>query len=150
MLPHKHVLISAAVGALGWWRSGQPAAFVAALAAGTLPDSDHAVDYLYLRYSGEHRLILPLHGYEYGLIGGALALATGSRIGQAAAASYLIHLLADQWENRTHRLGYSLLFRARHRFRIEEISSVPEAAIRGREDDLRLLSRLFRPHAGPD
>lgn len=147
MLPHKHVLISAAVGALGWRWSGQPAALLAALAAGTLPDADHVVDYIYLRRSGKHRLILPLHGYEVAFAGGWLALATGSRIGQVAALSYLIHLLADQWENRTRRLGYSLLFRARHRFRIEEISSVPEAAIRGREDDLRLLGKIVRPRA---
>jgi hypothetical protein len=145
MLTHKHALISAAIGVIGWWRSGDPVTFVAALAAGTLPDVDHVVDYAYLRRYSEHRLILPLHGYEYALLGGGLALAAGNLVVQTAVISYLIHLLADQRENQTHPLGYSLLFRAWRRFRIEAISSVPEAAIRGREEDLRLLSNLLRP-----
>jgi hypothetical protein len=55
-----------------------------------------------------------------------------------------VHLLADQMENHTHRLGYSLLYRIRHRFRIEEISTVPEAAARGREEDMRSLRALLR------
>lgn len=150
MLTHKHAFISMAVGAAGWWATGSPLADLpligtAALAAGTLPDVDHIVDYAYYHQTGEHRLILPLHGYEYAVLGGGVALASGNPIAIVATLSYLIHLLADQMENRTHKLGYSLLFRARHRFRIETISTMPEAAIRGREADLDLL-RSIRNH----
>jgi hypothetical protein len=114
-----------------------------ALAAGILPDVDHAVDYLYLYRGGEHRLVMPMHGYEYALLASGVAWVTGSKLLAVAALSYLIHLLADQVENRTRPLGYSLLYRAVHRFRIEGISTMPEAAIRGREDDLRRLRSLL-------
>ncbi len=147
MLTHKHAFISVAVGAVGWWATGSPLTTLpltgaAALLAGTLPDVDHIADYLYFNQTGEHRLILPLHGYEYAILGGGAALLSGNPVAIVATLSYLIHLLADQMENRTHKLGYSLLFRARHRFRIEAISTMPEAAIRGREADLELLRNL--------
>lgn len=150
MLTHKHAFISVAVGAVGWWASGSPLADLpltaaAALVAGTLPDVDHVADYAFYHQTGEHRLILPLHGYEYAILGGSVALFSGNSVAIVAALSYLIHLLADQMENRTHKLGYSLLFRASHRFRIEAISTMPEAAIRGREADLDLL-RNIRKH----
>lgn len=144
MLTHKHALISAAIGGLAWWQTGDPAAGAAALVAGILADADHVADYAYYRWRGEHKLILPLHGYEYALVGAGLALAGGSHLTAVAVLSYLLHLLADQLENRTHRLGYSLLFRAWHRFKIEEISSIPEAAIRGRETDIKQLRHLFQ------
>ena len=144
MLPHKHAIISATVGAVGWWSTGEPAACAAALTTGVLPDVDHIVDYSYYRWQGGHRLILPLHGYEFALLGTVVALLTGNKILGIAVLSYFIHLLADQAENRTHKLGYSLLFRARYRFRIEDISTVPEAAIRGRMEDIDLLKGLLR------
>jgi hypothetical protein len=142
MLPHKHVAISTIVGAVAWWQLGTPAALGAALVTGVLPDLDHAVDYAYYHWHGEHRLILPLHGYEYAIAGAALALGGEAPLVGVAALSYFIHLLADQAENRTKRLGYSLLFRAWHRFRLDRISTVPEDAARGREDDLRMLRKL--------
>jgi hypothetical protein len=61
-----------------------------------------------------------------------------------AVLSYCIHLLADQAENRTRILGYSLLFRAWNQFLIERISTVPEAAAQGRVDDMNSLSKLLR------
>lgn len=144
MLPHKHILISATVGAVGWWASGEPKVCVAALITGVLPDIDHIIDYSYYRWRGEHRLILPWHGYEFALLGTVVALLAGNKILGVAVLSYFIHLLADQAENRTHPLGYSLLFRAWYRFRIEDISTMPEAAIRGRLEDIDLLKRLLR------
>ncbi len=144
MLPHKHALISATVGAVGWWGTGKPAACAAALIAGVLPDIDHLVDYSYYRWRSEHRLILPWHGYEFALFGTIVALLAGDKILGIAVLSYFIHLLADQAENRTHLLGYSLLFRAWYRFRIEDISTIPEAALRGRMEDLELLKSLLR------
>jgi len=144
MLPHKHAIIATAVGVVGWWRTGEPATCVAALATGVLPDMDHIIDYTYYHWRGDHRLILPLHGYEFGFFGAATALLAGSGILMVAALSYLVHLLADQLENRTHMLGYSLLFRAWHRFRIEDISTMPQAAAKGRMEDMRLLGNVFR------
>ncbi len=123
MLPHKHVAVSTAIGAIGWWSTGTPAASGAALLAGVLPDLDHAADYVYYYLRGTHRLILPLHGYEYGVIGAIAAVAYGSTAMWVAVLSYLVHLLADQAENKTRLAGYFLLFRLWHRFRIEEIST---------------------------
>ncbi len=85
---------------------------------------------------------MPLHGYEYAAGAALAALATRNRLLGVAALSYLVHLLADQQENHTHWLGYSLLFRIWHGFRLEAISTVPDAAARGRENDLRLLKSL--------
>jgi hypothetical protein len=144
MLPHKHAILSATVGAIGWWMTKEPATGVAALAGGVLPDIDHLIDYGYYGWRGEHRIILPLHGYEFALLGTVVALRTGDKILGIAVLSYLIHLLADQAENRTHIFAYSLLFRAWNRFRVEKLSTVPEAAIRGRMQDIELLKSLLR------
>jgi hypothetical protein len=143
MLPHKHAMISAAVGTVGWWATGKPAACMAALIAGVLPDIDHIIDYAYYRWRGVHRLILALHGYEFVLLGTVIALRKRDKVTGIAILSYFTHLLADQSENRTHKLGYSLLFRAWHRFRIEDISTVPEAAVRGRIRDIDWLKNLL-------
>lgn len=143
MLPHKHAIISATIGATAWVVSGDSVVFATALAAGVLPDVDHVVDYAYLRRRGGHRLILLLHGYEYAILGAAIALMSGNPVAGVATLSYLVHLLADQLENRTRWPGYWLLFRARHRFRIEAISTAPEAAMRGRDDDVRRLQKWW-------
>jgi len=144
MQPHKHAMIAAAVGGIGWWQTKAPSALVAALAAGLLPDIDHIVDYAVLHQRGEHRLILPLHGYEFALIGAVIAWRKADQILGVAALSYLLHLLADQTENRTQWWGYSLFFRAWHRFQIEKISTMPEAAIRGRIADVNSLKSLLQ------
>ncbi|MEZ4869896.1 MAG: hypothetical protein R3C14_51695 [Caldilineaceae bacterium] len=144
MLPHKHVLISAAVGAVGWWGTGTPAAGLAALATGVLPDLDHLIDYSYYYWRGDHRIILPLHGYEYAVCGAIVALRNSDQILGVAVFSYLVHLLADQAENRTKLWGYSLSFRLWQRFRLDHISTVPEAAVRGRDDDLAMLKGLLQ------
>jgi hypothetical protein len=143
MLPHEHVIISASVGALGWLLTGDPVAGAAALAAGILPDVDHVADYTYYHQYGIHRLILPFHGYEYAVLGAGIALLAGNQVIGMAALSYFIHLLADQKVNHTHKLGYSLLFRAWHRFRIEDISMVPEEAKQGRVENMQQIKKLF-------
>lgn len=144
MLPHKHALISAAIGLIGWRREKDIRAGIAALVAGVLPDLDHIVDYACFRRHGVHRLILPLHSYEYGLLGLLLARLSNSVVLQAAAWSYLAHLVADQAENRTHVLGYFLLFRAWHGFRLERVSRSPEAAAAGRVQDMHLVEALLK------
>lgn len=143
MLPHKHAILSTSIGAAAWAASGDPALLGMAFVCGVMPDVDHIVDYAYLARFEGHRLILPLHGYEYVILGSAIALMSGSTLFTVATLSYLMHLLADQLENRTRLPGYSLLFRAWHSFRIEAISTAPEAAIRGREDDVRRLQKLW-------
>jgi hypothetical protein len=143
MLPHKHLAVSAVIGAAGWLVTGEPLAGVAALATGVLPDLDHAVDYAYYRRTGEHRLVLLLHGYEYVVLGMIAAYTLASPVLWVATVAYLVHLLADQAENKTRPLTYSLLYRAGHRFRIEALSTVPEAAKRGRDDDMRAIAGLL-------
>jgi hypothetical protein len=143
MLPHKHVIISAAIGTASWWATGEPTTCVVALTAGVLPDIDHVVDYWLYHRRGEHKLILPLHGYEFVFLGGVVAWSSRNELLWVATISYLVHMLADQLENRTHQLGYSFLYRAWHRFRIDEISAVPEDAAQGRMEDIRLLKSLF-------
>jgi hypothetical protein len=144
MLPQKHVMISAVIGSLSWLGTGEVATGVAALVAGVLPDVDHIVDYAYYHWQKQHRLILLLHGYEYAMLGALLAMRLNSKVLWVATFSYLVHLAADQLENKTRRLGYSLFFRAWHQFRIEAISTMPEAAARGRMDDLRAIEKLLR------
>lgn len=142
MLPHKHLAISALIGAGGWLATGDARACAVALATGVLPDLDHALDYAYYHRTAEHRLILLLHGYEYALLGTVAAIMTASPPLWVATISYLVHLLADQAENKTLPLGYSLLFRAWHGFRVENLSTVPEAAKRGRDEDMRAIANL--------
>lgn len=143
MLPHKHAIISATIGATAWVVSGDSVVLATALAAGVLPDVDHVLDYAYLRWRGGHRLILLLHGYEYVFLGAAMAFTSGNAIAAIATLSYLVHLLADQLENQTRWPGYLLLFRIWHQFRIEAISTAPEAAMRGRDDDVRRLQEWW-------
>ncbi len=144
MLPHKHFAISAALGLAGWLSTGKPSALFYTMAPGVLPDIDHAVDYAYYGYFKEHRLIMPLHGYEYALFGAILAIAKKDKLIALATLSYLIHLLADQAENKTKPLGYSFLFRGWHRFRLDEISTLPEAATRGRMADIQMITHFIR------
>ena len=144
MQPHKHLALSALIGAAGWWWTGEATTGALALATGVLPDVDHVIDYMAYRQSGEHKLVLLLHGYEIALLGGIVAFTSSNVTLAIATLSYLVHLLADQFENHTHWLGYSLLFRAIHRFRIEEISIAPEAAKRGRMQDMAMVRKLLR------
>lgn len=143
MLPHKHLAISTIVGAAAWWQTGTAAAMGAALAGGVLPDLDHVVDYAYYYWRRKHRLILPLHGYEYAVVGLICAVLWSAPLIAVATLSYFIHLLADQVENQTNRFGYSILYRTWQRFRLEQISASPVAAARGREDDIRMLVNLL-------
>jgi hypothetical protein len=144
MLPHKHIAISAALGIAGWMNTGRPSALLYAIVPGVLPDIDHAVDYAYYGCFKEHRLILPLHGYEYVLLGSVVASGKKDKLLWLAMLSYLIHLLSDQAENKTKTLGYSLLYRLRHRFRLDEISTLPEDATRGRMADIQMLVNVIR------
>ena len=143
MMPPQHAAISLGVGLLGWLWSGKPAAVPASLATGVLIDLDHAADYAWYAATGEHRLLLPLHGYELALpLGWISARWLGPKAAGAVVASYLLHLVIDEQSNQTRPGTYSLLSRVRQRFRLEALSRNPAAGIQGRNDDLAVLQRI--------
>lgn len=143
MMPPQHAAISLGVGLLGWWWSGKPAALPACLAVGVLIDLDHAADYAWYAATGEHRLLLPLHGYELTLpLGWISARWLGPKAASAVVASYLLHLVIDEQSNQTRPGTYSLLLRARQRFRLEALSRNPAAGLQGRRDDLDALQHI--------
>jgi hypothetical protein len=137
MLPDRHFLLSTAVGVAGWALTRDSRAVWLALAGGTLPDIDHAVDYGWYALTGQHRLILPLHGYEWAV---PLAIWSneiwGVQLAAVLVVSYLLHLVFDQLENRTKLFGYSLAYRVYNGFALKRISVAPEAAIQGRLEDI--------------
>ena len=143
MMPGRHALISLGVGLLGWRWSKSPVTLPLSVVAGTLVDLDHIVDYVWYAITGEHRLILPLHGYE---LAPALWWVTRRLLGQRAATSivtsYVLHLLSDELENHTKPGAYSLTWRTLHGFRIEALSRDPDAGIWGRQEDLERLKLL--------
>ena len=137
MMPKQHAAISLGVGLLGWWWSGKPATLPASLAAGTLIDLDHVADYAWYAATGEHRLLLPLHGYELALpLWWTGARSLGRRAAGAIVLAYILHLVIDEQSNRTKPGTYSLIWRALNQFRLETLSRDPAAGIRGRNDDL--------------
>lgn len=143
MMPPQHAAISFGVGMLGWLWSGKAITLPASLAAGVLIDLDHAADYAWYAATGEHRLFLPLHGYELALpLGLISARRFGVKAASAVVASYLLHLLIDEQSNQTRPGTYSLFVRARRRFRLEDLSRNPSAGIQGRHDDLVALRRI--------
>ena len=144
MMPGRHAVLSFGVGLLGWWWSRKPATLPLSLAAGTLADLDHLVDYCWYALRSEHRLILPLHGYE---LAPALWWATKRYLGPQAATPvvvlYLLHLLSDELENRTKPGAYSLIWRSVQGFRFSALSRDPLAGTRGRREDLHKLGLLL-------
>jgi hypothetical protein len=115
------------------------------LLVGTVIDLDHTTDYAWYALTGDHRLILPLHGYEVAfplwLVGRHFL---GSRAAAAVVASYWMHLLSDELENQTTPGAYWLIRRLEVGFRFEALSRNPVAAVRGRQEDMDKLRRLAR------
>jgi len=149
MMPGRHAVMSLGVGLLGWWWSRSPAALPASLAVGTLVDLDHIADYAWYVLRNEHRLILPLHGYELAFpLWWAANRFLGRRAAIAIVTSYALHLLSDELENCTKPGACSLTWRMVKGFRLEALSRDPLAGIQGRQEDLdglkRLVSRLGR------
>ena len=117
--PRDHALISLALGAIFTAATKSRTAGLAALATGTLIDADHFVELgLVLKTRDRDWLVLLFHGWEYVIVGGLLVARRPGRAGAAALLSYGIHVTSDHF---TNHLGppkmYSLLYRARHRFR---------------------------------
>ena len=144
MMPRRHLMASVGIGLFGWWWSGAAVTLPASVVAGTLADLDHGADYGWYALKGEHRLVVPLHSYELTvpLWWGATRL-LGKRAATIILASYLLHLLSDQVENRAEPGAYSLFWRIARGFSFEKLSRDPVAAIQGREDDLYRLRQLI-------
>ena len=116
--PRVHLLATAVVVGLLRRRLTWPQQ-LAVLATGVLIDADHLIDYLLFRQAGRRRwVVLPLHGWEYGL-----ALLLSDRLGRwsglarAAALGLILHLLLDLATNRPADPAlYSVVYRLHHRF----------------------------------
>ncbi|MEM7125152.1 MAG: hypothetical protein AAF702_02420 [Chloroflexota bacterium] len=145
MLPQRHLLLASVVGLGGWLATRDYRALPLSIAAGTLPDLDHGADYAWYAFFQEHRLLLPLHGYEW-----AIPLwffgrrRWGWRLATVITVSYLIHLLADQYENQTRPPGYFFFYRMSKRFLLSEISLNPVDGANGRLEDMEKLKSLVR------
>jgi hypothetical protein len=117
--PRVHLGLALALLAMSGRRMTWPerGAFVA---GGVLVDGDHLVDLVLQRRAGRRRwLVLPLHGWEFALLG----LAAGSTLTRAAALGLLIHLIADQLVNQPAEPAlYSLGFRLARRFDADRLA----------------------------
>ena len=97
---------------------------LAFMAGSVLVDGDHLVDVALQRRTGRREwCVVPLHGWEYVIL---LALVGRRqhwrRIAVAAALGLLLHLLIDQVTNKpAHVAGYSVLYRAWHRFAADRL-----------------------------
>lgn len=151
MMPRQHAALSLGVGLLGLLWSGKPAVVPASLVAGILVDIDHVADYAWYSATGEHRLLLPLHGYELALpLGWLMSRWLGPRAAITVTLAYLLHLITDERCNLTRPGTYSLLWRVRHSFRLDALSRDPKAGIQGRLDDMVLLRSVIRKHTVED
>jgi hypothetical protein len=121
--PRVHLGLAVAVLALLGRRMTWPerGAF---LAGGVLVDGDHLVDLALQRQSGRRRwLVLPLHGWEFALLGLLTpARGLGPALTRAAALGLLLHLVADQIANQPAEAAlYSFGFRLARRFDAERL-----------------------------
>ena len=145
MMPKQHIAISAGWGLLAWAWSGSAVALGSSLLVGVGLDLDHAVDYAYHRFSGgRHKLLLLFHAYEWAVPLWLLVRHWGnSRLAWSAVGAFLLHLLADQWENATRPGAYFITYRLIKGFSLGALSRDPVAALRGREEDIAKLKRLL-------
>ena len=131
----EHLPASVAIGALGWWLSGDPLCILAALIAGWMIDADHLVDFgLYLKRVGRKadlsllkngryfklngKVMVPLHSWE---ITSALAAASTlvpdtSWVWLCAAIAHGLHLWNDQKIYGVRPTGYWLCSRFMYGF----------------------------------
>ncbi|MCS6800564.1 MAG: hypothetical protein RMM58_06965 [Chloroflexota bacterium] len=119
--PYQHAIVSALLAAGTYAITRRPLAAAAALAAGTLIDADHLVDYAVCKVTRTRDwLILPLHGWEFGALGVVAALRYPLVL--PAMVSYLVHLTMDHLFNGLGRpFAYSILWRAGHQFHVPRL-----------------------------
>lgn len=121
---HSHLIVSAALGTGISAITGDPVLIGVTVAAGVLPDADHAIDFYnwYVRRSPS-RLFLILHGWEY--LAAAIFL-YGFVITEpwmlALVVGYSSQLIGDQLFNRPKWLTYFVIVRAANGFRWEGIT----------------------------
>ena len=123
MGPIAHLLVSGAVGGGVWVATGSPTATGVTVAVGVLMDADHLYDY-YQRYSRRKygKLYVPLHAWEYSLVGlGLIAFGLNHPIFLGAVLAHLTHVGSDQWHNGLGRFGYSITYRAIKGFDFDSI-----------------------------
>ena len=123
MGPVGHLLVSSAVGGVVWVATGSPAAAGVTVAVGVLMDTDHVYDY-YQRYARRKygRIYLPLHAWEYSLVGlGFIAMGLNHPIFLGAVLAHLTHVGSDHWHNGLNKFGYSITYRAIKGFNSESI-----------------------------
>ena len=116
-----------------WVGTGSPAAAGVTVAAGVLIDADHLYDY-YQQYSKRNygRIYLPLHAWEYSLVGlGLLALGFNHAIFLGMVLSHLAHVGSDHWRNGLNGFAYSITYRAIKRFESDSIVPHRETARTG-------------------
>ena len=120
MLPTRHFAISAAAGGVVWASTGEPLALPVTTAVGTLLDGDHIPDMWWnfvLRRTPVFTVLA--HGWEW--IGVLLALGVWVHFPWwliAIIAGHGLHVISDHVFNaRGSTWAYSVLYRARHRFR---------------------------------
>ena len=133
MGPVGHVLVSSAVAGGVWAATGSPVAAGVTVAVGVLMDGDHVYDY-YQRYArGElGKLYVPLHAWEYSLLGlGLLAFGLNHPIFLGAVLAHLAHVSSDHWHNGLGRFAYSITYRAIKGFDFDAIVPHQEMAHAG-------------------
>lgn len=120
--PIFHAAVSSVIAAGTFAATGKASYAAAALAAGTMLDADHFVDFAVVKGTREHKwIVLPLHGWELGL--GMLLTGFRKPIFAFAGFSYLVHLTLDQLFNGLGRAGvYSLLWRLAYGFQTTKMN----------------------------
>ncbi|MFQ6027449.1 MAG: hypothetical protein ACE5Q6_08160 [Dehalococcoidia bacterium] len=118
MTPSGHLLAGGAIGAVVYGTTGSWPGALAALAAGVLPDLDHALDYYnWLFRHRLHRVFYLFHGWEHlGLLVLASALLGWTPVMLGLTLGYASHVAGDYLVSHRHVLWYSILFRAKRRF----------------------------------
>lgn len=131
----EHLPASVAIGAIGWWLSGDPLCLLVALAAGWMIDADHLVDFVwYLKRAGKPvgfgllktggyfklngKVFVPLHSWEItiALMLLAAVIPDAECLLLSGSIAHGLHLIQDQLLYRVRPLGYFLISRVRSQF----------------------------------
>ena len=123
MRPSRHLALSGAAGGVVWGVSGEPWALAVTVGSGVLVDIDHAPDYWWaFALRREPVCIVFLHGWEWllGLMVASIWIGFPWWL-VAVVTGYGLHLVTDHTFNGERSLGYSLIFRALHRFQKRQV-----------------------------
>jgi hypothetical protein len=133
----EHLPASLAIGAIGWWLSGESLCLLAALAGGWMIDADHLVDFVcylkraekpvsfgllktggYFKLNG--KVFVPMHSWEItiGLMLLAAVISDAEYILLSASIAHGLHLIQDQLLYRVRPLGYFFISRLKSNFTV--------------------------------